>query len=49
MDEKSNNNQQSIQKKDDKLKSFIERIEKLAEEKNSINFGVPSKKVRERS
>ena len=36
MDEKSNNNQQSIQKKDDKLKSFIERIERLSEEKNNI-------------
>ena len=40
MDEKLNNNQQSIQNKDDKLKSFIERIEKLAEEKNSINFDI---------
>ncbi len=30
MDEKSNNNQQSMQKKDDKLKSFIERIERLS-------------------
>ena len=40
MDEKSNNNQESIQKKDDKLKSFIERIEKLSEEKNNINFDI---------
>ena len=40
MDEKSNNNQQSIQKKDDKLKSFIERIERLSEEKNNINFDI---------
>ena len=40
MDEKSNNNQQSIQKIDDKLKSFIERIERLSEEKNNINFDI---------
>tara|TARA_B100000123_G_scaffold155508_1_gene115058 strand:+ start:176 stop:442 length:267 start_codon:yes stop_codon:yes gene_type:complete len=40
MDQKSNNNQQSIQKKDDKLKSFIERIERLSEEKNNINFDI---------
>ena len=40
MDEKSNNNQQSIQKKDDKLKSFIERIERLSEEKNNINIDI---------
>ena len=40
MDEKSNNNQQSIQKKDDKLKSFIEKIERLSEEKNNINFDI---------
>ena len=40
MDEKSNNNQKSIQKKDDKLKNFIERIEKLSEEKNNINFDI---------
>ena len=40
MDEKSNNNQQSIQKKDGKLKSFIERIERQSEEKNNINFDV---------
>ena len=40
MDEKSNNNQQSIQKKDHKLKSFIERIERLSEEKNNINFDI---------
>ena len=29
-----------IEKKDDKLKSFIERIEKLLEEKNDINFDI---------
>ena len=40
MDEKSNNNQQSIKKNDDRLKSFIERIEKLSEEKNNINFDI---------
>ena len=40
MDEKSNNNQQSIQKKDNKLKTFIERIERLSEEKNNINFDI---------
>ena len=34
MDEKSNNNQKSIQKKDDKLKNFIERLERLSDEKN---------------
>ena len=40
MDEKSYNNQESVQKKDDKLKSFIERIERLSEEKNNINFDI---------
>ena len=40
MDEKSNHNQKSIQKKDDKLKNFIERIERLSEEKNNINFDI---------
>ena len=40
MDEKSNNNQKSLQQKDDKLKSFIEKIEKLLEEKNNINFDI---------
>ena len=40
MDEKSNSNQDAIQKKDDKLKSFIERIERLLEEKNNINFDI---------
>tara|TARA_A100001011_G_C13801860_1_gene631340 strand:+ start:216 stop:482 length:267 start_codon:yes stop_codon:yes gene_type:complete len=40
MDEKSNSNQDPIQKKDDKLKSFIERIERLLEEKNNINFDI---------
>ena len=40
METKSNNNQQPIQNKDDKLKGFIERIERLSEEKNSINFDI---------
>ena len=40
MDEKSNSNQDPIQKKDDKLRSFIERIERLSEEKNNINFDI---------
>ena len=40
MNEESNNDQQSIQKKDDKLKSFIERLERLSEEKNNINFDI---------
>ncbi len=40
MNEKSKNNQQTIQKGDDKLKSFIERIERLYEEKNNINFDI---------
>ena len=40
MDEKSNSSQDPIQKKDDKLKSLIERIERLSEEKNNINFDI---------
>ena len=40
MEDKSNNNQALIQKKDDKLKSFIERIESLSDEKNNINFDI---------
>ena len=40
MDEKSNNNQKLVPKKDVKLKSFIERIEKLSEEKININFDI---------
>ena len=40
MDEKSNSNQDPIQKKDDKLRSFIERIERLSGEKNNINFDI---------
>ena len=40
MDENSKNNQKSIQKGDDKLKSFIERLERLSEEKININFDI---------
>ena len=40
MDEKSNSSQDPIQKKDDKLKSLIEGIERLSEEKNNINFDI---------
>ena len=40
MDEKPNSNQEPIQKKDDKLKSFIERLERLSEKKNIINFDI---------
>ena len=40
MDENSKKNQEIIQKRDDKLKSFIERLERLSEEKNNINFDI---------
>ena len=40
MDENSKNNQETIQKGDNKLKSFIERLERLFEEKNNINFDI---------
>ena len=40
MEENSKNNQETIQKVDDKLKSFIERLERLSEEKNNINFDI---------
>ena len=40
MEENSKNNQQSIQNGDDKLKSFIERLERLSEEKNNINLDI---------
>ena len=40
MDENSQKNQEKIQKTDDKLKSFIERLERLSEEKNNINFDI---------
>ena len=40
MDENSKNNQETIKKVEDKLKSFIERLERLSEEKNYINFDI---------
>ena len=40
MVEKSKNNQEIIQKGDDKHKSFIERFQRLLEEKNIINFNI---------
>ena len=40
MDENSKNNQEKIQKFDDRLKSFIERLERLSEEKNNINLDI---------
>ena len=40
MDENPQKNQEIIQKRDDKLKNFIERIERLSEEKNNINFDI---------
>ena len=40
MDENSQKNQEIIKKRDDKLKSFIERLERLSEEKNNINFDI---------
>ena len=40
MDEHSKINQKIIQKGDDKLKSLIERLERLSEEKNNINFDI---------
>ena len=40
MDENTQKNQEIIQKQDDKLKSYIERLERLSEEKNNINFDI---------
>ena len=40
MDKKSKNNQEIIQKGDNKLKSFIEILGRLLEEKNNINFNI---------
>ena len=40
MDENSQKKQEIIQKGDDKLKNFIERLERLSEEKNNINFDI---------
>ena len=40
MDEDSTKKEEIILKRDDKLKSFIERLERLSEEKNNINFDI---------
>jgi len=40
MEQNPKKNQEIIQKGDDKLKSFIERLERLSEEKNNINFDI---------
>ena len=40
MEQNSKKNQETIQKSDDRLKSFIERLESLSEEKNNINFDI---------
>ena len=38
MDQNSKKNQEIIHKWDNKLKSFIERLERLSEEKSNINY-----------
>mgnify|MGYP003335061739 CR=1 FL=1 len=40
MDQNSKKNQEIIQKQDDKLKSFVERLERLSEEKSNINYDI---------
>ena len=40
MDQNSKKNQEIIQERDDKLNSFIERLERLSDEKNNINFNI---------
>ena len=40
MEQNSKKTQEKIQKSDDRLKSFIERLERLSEEKNNINFDI---------
>ena len=40
MDENTQKNQEIIQKRDDKLKSFVQRVVRLTEEKNNINFDI---------
>ena len=40
MEQNSKKTQETIQKSDDRLKSFIERLERLSEEKNNINFDI---------
>ena len=40
MDENSTKKEEIIQERDNKLKSFIERLERLSDEKNNINFDI---------
>ena len=40
MDENSKKKQEIIQNLDDKLKSFIERLERLSDENNNLNFDI---------
>ena len=40
MNENSKNNQKIIQKGDEKLESFTERLKRLSEEINNINFDI---------
>ena len=40
MDKNTQKNQEIIQKHDYKLKSYIERLERLSEEKNNLNFDI---------
>ena len=40
MEKKQSSNQDTIPKKDEKLKNFIERIESLSEEKNNLTFDI---------
>ena len=40
MDENSKNNPETLKKADDKLKLFIEKHERLSEDKNNINFDI---------
>ena len=40
MEQNSKKTHETIQKSDDRLKSLIERLERLSEEKNNINFDI---------
>ena len=40
MEKNTKNDQETTQKANDKLKSFIERLERLSEEKNNINLDI---------
>ena len=40
MEQNSKKTQEIIKKSDNRLKSFIERLERLSEEKNNINFDI---------